>query len=636
MAGVIFFQANTAMAADTQVDVTLPAFPVTLNGLTVEQDNNRYPMFVYKDITYVAMTFYDARLLGLKSEWTADTGLQITKADFVIDQKTAQEQYVPYHDNNKNNSKYQAIRPDFAISVNGKKVDNSKEEFPLLVFRDVTYFPLTWRFAVDEFGWNYTFDQKKGLNIVPVPTPVVSAPSNYTTVYVTSETVNLRDGAGTEYKQVGQVKKGDTLTVLGQNNDSDGKLWYEIQTADETKAWIASWLTAASKPPTSNDSVVNSGGDKTNGSIIYVAGDLVNLRSDAGTEYTQVGQVKQGDVLTILGQKNDSAGKVWYEIQIEDGLKAWIASWLTSPVKPTSNSAVSTGIKTALEMKPVQQDGKKTVISLKHGANNVYTIEKVNATSLQFLCDNVILRDQTKCEGNGFTIVAEEAGDNKVRLTLTYAVGHYASITQEEDWLVLNCYKTDSGLAGRTIVLDPGHGGSDVGGQGSVLGITDADVGYGVAVKLRTLLENAGATVVMTREELPRNKKVFMTERIQMNNTLEPDIFVSIHGNATDEKVTKASGALVFTYNGKVYSQQYLSVNLAEKICSRLKLSTGRKAETRTKNLYVLRLNNHPSILVETAFLNNPEEEALLASDSYRQKLAEGIYAGILDYFNQF
>ena len=55
------------------------------------------------------------------------------------------------------------------------------------------------------------------------------------------------------------------------------------------------------------------------------------------------------------------------------------------------------------------------------------------------------------------------------------------------------------------------------------------------------MLEQAGATVVMTREEIPSNQKVFMTERIEMNNQLEPDIFISIHGNKAGNGVTTVS-----------------------------------------------------------------------------------------------
>ena len=79
-----------------------------------------------------------------------------------------------------------------------------------------------------------------------------------------------------------------------------------------------------------------------------------------------------------------------------------------------------------------------------------------------------------------------------------------------------------------------------------------------------------------------------------------------------------------------------LADNLAQKICAGLGASTGEKSVTKAANYYVLRLNNHPSVLVETAFLSNPHDEALLATDAYRQKLAEGIYAGVVDYFNQF
>ena len=49
--------------------------------------------------------------------------------------------------------------------VNGKSINNSAEEYPLVTFRGVTYFPLTWRFAVDEFGWDYSFDPENGLVI---------------------------------------------------------------------------------------------------------------------------------------------------------------------------------------------------------------------------------------------------------------------------------------------------------------------------------------------------------------------------------------------------------------------------------------------------------------------------------------
>ncbi len=64
-----------------------------------------------------------------------------------------------------NIGQYEATIAEFPIYVNDKNINNFMEEYPLLLFRDVTYFPLTWRFAVEEFGWSYYFDTTNGLVI---------------------------------------------------------------------------------------------------------------------------------------------------------------------------------------------------------------------------------------------------------------------------------------------------------------------------------------------------------------------------------------------------------------------------------------------------------------------------------------
>ena len=62
-----FSPALAALAADT-VQVTLPGFTVTLNGQSTSNDYSKYPLLVYKDITYFPMTYYDCRLLGIKTD----------------------------------------------------------------------------------------------------------------------------------------------------------------------------------------------------------------------------------------------------------------------------------------------------------------------------------------------------------------------------------------------------------------------------------------------------------------------------------------------------------------------------------------------------------------------------------------
>ena len=115
-------------------------------------------MLVYKDITYFPMTYYDCRFLGVETEWTKEKGLKINKSNLngAYHQQNVQQK-------NKKNDVAQIASGK--ITVNGKSINNSKEQYPLLSYRNVTYFPLTWRFAVDEFGWKYNFNGVNGLTI---------------------------------------------------------------------------------------------------------------------------------------------------------------------------------------------------------------------------------------------------------------------------------------------------------------------------------------------------------------------------------------------------------------------------------------------------------------------------------------
>ena len=143
----------------TTVTVTLPTFKVVLNNTNMDNRYSKYPLIVYKDITYFPMTYSDCRFLGLETNWKGNQeGLLIETSDITA-------AYSPYRTEVKNKSSYKATVPTFPIMINGKLIDNNKEKYPILIFRDITYFPITWQFAVDEFGWDYSFDSKKGLAI---------------------------------------------------------------------------------------------------------------------------------------------------------------------------------------------------------------------------------------------------------------------------------------------------------------------------------------------------------------------------------------------------------------------------------------------------------------------------------------
>jgi len=154
-----------ALAAAQSVRVTLPTFKVTLNGTQVESSYREYPLIVYKGITYFPMTYYDCRYLGLQTNWNSRDGLEINNTGI-------SGMYRDYKGSSMNNRSFSATIVNTPVRLNGKKIDNANEEYPLLLFRGLTYFPLTWRFAVDEFGWDYSFSHAAGL-VINSTNPVV-------------------------------------------------------------------------------------------------------------------------------------------------------------------------------------------------------------------------------------------------------------------------------------------------------------------------------------------------------------------------------------------------------------------------------------------------------------------------------
>ena len=183
---VLFLMGHPAYAASVQV--TLPNFQVTLNGKQIENAARQYPLVVYKEITYFPMTYDDSRFLGLESNYTLQTGLDVRHTG--ITGNDNDDQSVA-----GNPQRATAQTAAFSIRVNGKTIDHNEEEYPLLIFRNITYFPLTWRFAVDEFGWEYHFDSVRGLVIHSrPPEPVVQPAPEQITDLVHEAAAMLQDG----------------------------------------------------------------------------------------------------------------------------------------------------------------------------------------------------------------------------------------------------------------------------------------------------------------------------------------------------------------------------------------------------------------------------------------------------------
>lgn len=132
------------------IEVKMPKFQIYLNDELIDNARSKYPVFVYKNIAYFPMTWNYAQALGIKTEWNAKTGFSVSRTDN-LPAPLKQEEGTPPE------SKIYAKMPEFNIYVNDQIIDNTSEEYPVLVYNHITYFPMTWKFAVEELELKIKF-----------------------------------------------------------------------------------------------------------------------------------------------------------------------------------------------------------------------------------------------------------------------------------------------------------------------------------------------------------------------------------------------------------------------------------------------------------------------------------------------
>jgi N-acetylmuramoyl-L-alanine amidase len=220
-----------------------------------------------------------------------------------------------------------------------------------------------------------------------------------------------------------------------------------------------------------------------------------------------------------------------------------------------------------------------------------------------------------------------------------------------------------------TIALDPGHGGEDPGATGST-GVHEKDIVLAVAKRLKEKLEQLPNTRVM----LTRDADFFVPlgQRVEKARKVQADLFVSVHADAFVEPTARGSSVFVLSEKGasssaarwlandqnkadliggvnfathdKELASVLFDLSTTAQINDSMKLAKAvlteigginrlHRGAVEQAGFAVLKAPDIPSILVETAFISNPEEEAKLKDDAYQNQLADAITKGIKRYF---
>ena len=186
----------------------------------------------------------------------------------------------------------------------------------------------------------------------------------------------------------------------------------------------------------------------------------------------------------------------------------------------------------------------------------------------------------------------------------------------------------DRPLTGLTIMLDPGHGGTEYGAIGP-LGTKYAEktINLNTALKLRDELRSLGADVLMTRTT---DVTISLGDRLDASRKAKPDMFLSIHANSMEVNVdiSKITG---FSVHYKEALAKPLSQVLLAKAAETGRVNKG----VRWDNFYVVRGTWTPSMLIENCFVPNPSDFELITNEAEQVRLAKSLANGIVQYFSR-
>lgn len=210
----------------------------------------------------------------------------------------------------------------------------------------------------------------------------------------------------------------------------------------------------------------------------------------------------------------------------------------------------------------------------------------------------------------------------------------------------------------RIVTLDPGHGGAETGAEGQG-GAIEKDVVLSLSRRLRSLLqERLGVRVILTRDG---DRELSLDERAAIANSNKSNLFLSIHADASPRRNARGSSVYFLSHTSTLAqpsasgggggdldfilwdmaqtSHLSQSSRLAEILQEELQAVTGTEHVNRgikQNSFRVLKGATMPAVLIEVGFISNVDEEKLLGSSDYQDKLAEALYRGVLRYRDLF
>ncbi|QHE53099.1 SH3 domain-containing protein [Pontibacillus sp. HMF3514] len=393
--------------------------------------------------------------------------------------------------------------------------------------------------------------------------------------------LNVRKRPSLSSEVIDQLDKGTKVTVTSEREN-----WSNV-TYNNNQGWVASQFIEKSTPASTQEDDTNPSTEQSKGTVT-VQTPILNVRSEGNLGSQVIAQVKKGDKLPFLQEK-----EAWYQIKLDNGQTGWVANWL-------------------VERDSVSTSNSKEWITLLYNATN---IRKGPGT------DTAIVGRASM--GDQFVVKSHK---NK-----WYEIEYNNKTAYVADWIVANSQtdikqmsQKNQTLKNKTIVIDAGHGGRDVGTIGHD-GFYEKKLTIKTANRLAERLRLAGANVILTRTD---DTYISLSSRATMSNVKGADAFLSLHYNSFPQSPS-VSGIGTYYYHDRDRA-------FAQTVQRAMIQSTAlHNREARFGDYHVIRENRQPALLLELGFLSNPQEGKTVQTKSFQEKITKGIAKGVIEYLNK-
>ena len=409
---------------------------------------------------------------------------------------------------------------------------------------------------------------------LPTTKIIFAETESFSGIVENTDSLRVRSGAGTSYDVLGNLRRGDTVTILNEEGE-----WLQID-FNEQNGWVhSSYITINKKVKTAEISPP----------YATITASTLTVMSESHGNGKKVTTVHKEEIYKVIKEENS-----WIKIEISDEVTGWVPKWNTTITKEEKTNV-----------------SKESTITILYDSVPIRKNESFQS--------DIITHAK---KGKEYKVLAVHDNTYEIQLSF-WRKGFVAGWLVEPSEDIQKIIKHDHAykLENKTIIIDPGHGGNDSGTIGTN-GTLEKDLTLNTALLLQRKLEGAGATVILTRDD---DNYVSLSNRVKIAQRHKADAFISLHYDSAEQEAVE--GITQYYFHPW---QQGLAKSIEQNMVNE---STLKNRGVRYGNYQVLRTNSQPSVLLELGYLSNPTEEAKVTSIKYQHALASTIYNGIGSYF---